>query len=322
MDVSAFTALARTEFMQGKLAADSAPLPANFEKFVTRLASTVKVETHTYLSNLPRLREFKGYTPGVRLTNTPYTVANKEYRIGPVTVRKTDIDDDQVGGYMLSIKGLPDQGRKDIGFRMLDFIAAGATNPCFDGTDFFADSHVVGSGDNLLTANNSGNDGATHKIVALVTTNPTIKPLIFQDRESLTDLMTDAGTPGADKQKEYEYWADCRFGQAYGFWWDACQLTITDTPSLTELQGHVRDLISQFRTFKLPTGEDVDTAMKVHEGWNPAPENFILLCNTGLAELLRTVRDSDLIAAGSGGGTVTNVYRNVFTLTPTSALDS
>lgn len=320
MDVSAFTALARTEFMQGKLAADAKPLPAAFESFLTRMPSTVKVETHTYLSNLPRLREFRGYTPGVRLTNTPYTVANKEYRIGPVTVRTTDIDDDQVGGYMLSIKGLPDQGKKDIGFRILDQLVGGDTTVGFDGTNFFADSHVVGSGDNTISEDNASNDGASHAIIALVTTNPTIKPMIFQDRESLTNLQTDAGTPGAMKQKEYEYWCDCRFGLAYGFWWDAIKVTITDTPTLTELQSTIRDIINRFRTFTLPKGADFDKTLTVHEGWVPDPTNFTLLCNMALGELLRTVKVSELIGSGTGGAVVTNTYKDMFTLLPTSAL--
>jgi phage major head subunit gpT-like protein len=320
VDVTAFTAMARAEFMQGKLAADTRPMPAAFESFVTTLPSTVRVETHTYMSNLPRLREFKGYSPGHRITSTPYTVENKEYRIGPVTVRKTDLDDEQTGGYLLTVKGLPDQGKKDIGFRILDKIAAGATDLCFDGSAMFASSHTVGSGNNLMTANNAGNDGVTHYIIALNLTNPTIKPLIFQDRESLSNLMTDADTPQAMKQKEFEYWCDCRFGLAYGFWWDAIKLTITDTPSLTELQGHVRDIINRFRTFTIQTGADTDTAMYTHEGWVPEANNFTLLCNMGLGELLSTIQTEPLIAAGVSGATITNQYKGRFTTIPTSAL--
>lgn len=320
VDVTAFTALARTEFMQGKLDADSRVMPANYDPFVTKMSSKVRVETHTYLSNLPRLREFKGYSPGTRLTNTPYTVENKEYRIGPVSVRKTDLDDDQVGGYLMSVKALPQQGQKDIGFRLLSKLAAGATDLCFDGTAMFADSHTVGSGDNLMVADNAANDGVTHYMIGLTLTNPTIKPLIFQDRESLSALQTDSGTPLAEKQKEYEYWADCRFGLAYGFWWDAIKLTITDTPTLTELQGHLRDIIDRFRTFTLPKGADVDDSMYVHENWVPDAGNFYILCNMGLGERLRTVKTAELIAAGTSGATVTNVYKDSFTVIPTSAL--
>lgn len=324
VNVTAFSALARSEFMDGKIAADMRPMPISFDNFVTTIPSTTRIETHTFMSNLPRLREFKGYSPGEGLTNTPYTGENKEYRIGPVKVRKTDLDDDQIGGYLRSIKALPAQGQKDIGFRILDKLAAGTSTAAadlgFDGAAFFAATHNIGSGNNLMTADNTGNDGVTHKILAMIPTNPVIKPLMFQDRESLSELLTDAETPQAAKQKEFEYWADCRFGLVYGFWWDAILLTITDTPTLTELIGHIRDIVNRFRSFTLPKGADLDSAMYVHEGWMPSATELVLLCNMGLGELLSTVRTESLIAAGTSGATVTNQYREKFTAIPTSAL--
>lgn len=320
VDVTAFTAQARAEFMRGKIEADMRVMPAEYDAFTTKLPSTVRVETHTYMSNLPRLREFKGFNPETRLVSTPYTVENKEYRIGPVIVRKTDLDDDQVGGYMLTINGLPKQGEKDTGFKILDKLVAGTTDTCFDGTAFFANSHTIGSGDNLITADNAGNDAVTHYMIGLVLTNPAIKPMVFQDRESLSSLMTDADTPQAQFTKEYRYWADARFGLAYGFWWDAVHLTITDTPTLTEAQSHVEALVNQFRTFTLPKGDDLDSALYVHEGWMPESSNFYILCNMKMGELLYTIQSESLIAAGTTGATITNKWKNRFKVIPTSAL--
>jgi len=132
--------------------------------------------------------------------------------------------------------------------------------------------------------------------------------------------MTDADTPQAMKLKEFEFWSDCRFGLSYGFWFDSIKMTITDSPTLTELQGHIRDIINRFRTFTLPKGSDVDDAMYVHEGWVPDASNFTLLCNMGLGELLSTIQSEPLIAAGTSGATITNQYRGKFTVVPTSAL--
>lgn len=318
VDVTAFSAMARAEFMQGRLDAQSRPYPAAYDPFTTKFPSTTKVETHTYMSSLPRLAEFKGYSPGVRLTDKTYTVANKTYRIGPVTVSKNDLDDDQIGGYLRSIQALPEQGQKDIGFRALAHLAAGTTNTCFDGTAFFADSHTVGSGDNLDTANMASNDGVTHKVIALVTTNAAIKPVIFQDRESLSALMTDADTPAGLKQREFEYWADCRFGLAYGFWWDAVHLTITDTPTVDEfIETLIPQLLARFRTFTLPKGKDTDDALYVHEGWTPDASNFYLLTNLKLGEIAKTA--VDLPGYSTGGGKA-NVYHKKATVVPTSAL--
>jgi len=316
--VSDFSALARAEFAAGKLAADEKPYPAGYDAFVTATPSTAKVEAHTYMTNLPRLARFKGYSPAVRLMDKQYTVPNYEYRIGPISVRKTDLDDNQTGGYLRQIQGLTARGKKDIGHEVLDHLAAGTTNLCFDGTAMFANSHTFGTGDNLDTANMASNDGVTHKIIAMITDNPTIKPVIFQDRESLSELMTDADTPAAAKLREFEYWADCRFGLAYGFWWDTIHLTITDTPTVAECYDLIRQLINRFRGFTLPKGKDTDDALYVHEGWKPAAENFVLACNLGLEEILSTAVSISQYTTSTGN--VDNVYKNRATIVGTSAL--
>lgn len=318
VDVTAFSAMARKEFMDGKMAADEKPFPANHEPFTTRMPSTTKVETHTFMSNLPRLAEFKGYTPFARLVDSTYTVANKEYRAG-VSVRKTDLDDDQIGGYLKSVNALPGRCQKDVGHMILAHLAAGTTKTCFDGSAFFANSHTFGSGDNLDTANFASNDGATHKVIALVLENPVVKPAIFQDREALTSLQTDADTPQAALQKEYQYWVDGRFGLAYGYWWDAYHVTITDTPTVAEvIETLVPQIINGLRTFTLPKGKDTDDALYVHEGWVPAAANFHLLCNLKLGEVLDTaITQSQYIRST---GNVDNVYKGKATIVPTSAL--
>lgn len=318
IDVTAFSALARSEFMNGKMAADDKPFPAAYEPFTTTLGSTAKVETHTYMSNLPRLARFKGYSPGVRLVDKVYTIANYDWRIGPVTVSKNDLDDDQTGGYLKTINSLPGRAKKDVGHQVMAHLAAGTTNLCFDGTAMFADSHTFGSGDNLDTANYASNDAVTHKVIALITDNSAIKPVIFQDRESLTGLQTDADSPQAAKLKEYEYWADTRFGLGYGFWWDAYHVTITDTPTVEECYQLIRQIINGFRSFTLPKGKDTDDTLYVHEGWVPSSSNFVLCCNLKLGEILETAVSISQYVASTGN--VDNVYKNKATVVPTSAL--
>lgn len=317
MEVSQFTALARAEFARGMVDAFERPVPAGYEQFVTTYPSTAKVETHTYMSNLPRLGRFKGYSPGVRLEDKTYTLANNEWRIGPVQVKKSDIADDQTGGYMGSIRGLPERARKDIGHETLAHLAAGTTNLCFDGTAFFANSHTFGSGDNLDTYNGAANDGATHYCIALIT-DGSLKPVIFQDRETLSALQTDEGTPAAEKLREYEYWADTRFGLGYGHWWNGYHITITDTPTVAECYSIIEQIINGFRTFTLPKGKDTDTALYVHEGWVPSPQNFVLLTNLKLGVIMeKAVKISQYVAST---GNVDNVYQNVAKVIPTSAL--
>lgn len=318
VSVSQFTAMARAEFAKGKAAAEQRVLPAQFDLFTTPFPSKTKVETHTFMSALPRLYEFKGYSPSVRLTNYDYTVSNKEWRVGPVSVKQTDLDDDQVGGYLLSVKGIPDVAKRDTGFKVLSHLAAGTATACFDGTNLFANSHTVGSGDNLDTYNAASNDGLTHKIIALRTDNPFVKPVIYQDRQSVSGLETDADTPAARKVKEFEYWTDCRFGLGYGYWWDTYHVTITDTPTVAECYTIIEQIINGMRTFTLPKGRDSDDLLYVHEGWEPTPESFVLVCNLKLGLVLQRAMKITQYVASTGN--VDNVYQNCATIIPSSAL--
>lgn len=318
IDVTAFSALARSEFMKGKIESETRVNPASIDQFTTKLPSTVKVETHTFMSSLPRLAEFMGSAAGSRMISKEYQVTNKTFRVGPLTVSKENLDDDQVGGFLLQTQGLYSQGLKDIQYKALEHLAAGTTNLCFDGTAFFADSHTIGSGDNKITADNASNDAVTHRIIALRTDNGIIKPVIFQDRESLSSLMTDADTPAALKQREFEYWADCRFGLGYGYWWDGVNVAITDTPTVAECYTIVESIINAFRSFTLPKGKDTDAVQYVHEGWVPNPTNFVLLCNMKLGAILtRAIAITQYVAST---GNVDNVYKDIATVIPSSAL--
>jgi phage major head subunit gpT-like protein len=321
ISVNAFTTLAREEFMRGKIAAEQIA-PAKYEDFTTRIQSTVRTEAHTFMSTLPRLVPFKGYTPASKIFNTTYYITNNEYRVGPIEVKKTDLDDDQTNGYLTLIQALPEHGQRDIGFTILSTLRNGTSNACFDGSNFFATSHNIGAGNNLQTFTAASGDGKTYRLIFLIKSNPVIKPIFFQEREPLSSLLTTADTPQAMEQMVYDYWCDCRFGVGYGFWWDACFMTITNTPTYAEMQTIFQQVAAAFRAMTLPPGASGDTLLYVHEGWVPTPENFLILCDMQIAEILRTFLSSELVAAGTGGGVVTNTYRGWADYLPTSALNS
>lgn len=318
VDVGIFSAEARSEFMAGRVAAQDKPLPAAYGQFTTEYNSTTKVETHAYMTSLPRLKRFKGVESSVSLIDHTYTVTNYPYRAGPVKVSRDTIDDDQKQGYLNQIRALPELARKDMGHIALSHLAAGTTNLCFDGTAFFANSHTFGSGDNLDTANYASNDGVTHKVIALVCDNPSMKPLLVQVRKPVEELKTTAETPQADLLQEYEYWSDARFGLGYGFWWDAYHVTITDTPTVAECYSLIEQIINGLRTFTAPKGRDSDDSIYIHEGWMPTASNFVLLCNMKLGAILtRAVALTQYVAST---GNVDNVYKDAATVIPTSAL--
>jgi phage major head subunit gpT-like protein len=318
VDVNAFSALARAEFNNQLLGAYAHPYPADINSLVDEWPSKVAVETYAYMTNIPRLRVFKRDSPAVQMVADKWTVPNVTYRAGPVVVQKETLDDDQIGGYLRSIAALPQGAQKDIKYKILNVFANGDSNTCFDGTNMFASSHTVGSGNNLMTATSASSDAVTHKIIAVITDGPA-KPVLFQNREPLKDLQ-DNGTPQAMEAREFRYWADTRFGVSCAAWFTAVKLTITNTPTLTELTTDILSMFNRLRTFTLPRGADVDDPLYFWEGWTPEGSNVTLLCNLQLATLLETIRDSALIASGTGGGVVTNYLANKFKVIPTSAL--
>lgn len=318
VDVSAFTALAKKEFQTSLMASYAKPFPADIGPLVQEWGSTTAIETYPFMTNIPRLRVFRRDSPAVQLAADKWTIRNETYRQGPVVIQKEVLDDDQVGGYLQAIGAMPAGAQKDIKYKLLAQLANGANVACFDGTSFFADSHNVGSGDNLMDVNNASNDGVTHKIIATITDGPA-KPLVFQNREPLKSL-NDNGGPEANKARQTEYWADTRFGIGLGAWFSSVLNVLTDTPTLPELTSIILSMFNRLRTFTLPKGSDVDDALYFHEGWVPNASNVTLLCNLQLATLLETIRDSALIASGTGGGVVTNYLYNKFTVIPTSAL--
>lgn len=317
-NVSAFTAMARTEFLKGMMAANNRPFPPELDNFTTEYQSNVKIETHVYMSALPRLALFKGYTPAVRLENKEYTIANKVYRVPAVSVRREDIDDDQVQGYRQTIQGMAQRAQTDARHIALAYLAAGTTNLCFDGTAMFANSHNWGSGDNLDTANYASNDGLTHKVIALRTDNSSIKPLIFQMREAL-HLEDNTNSSEAAESREYRFWADMRFGLGYGQWWDGYHVTITDTPDVNECHQLYQQIWQGMMGFTLPKGKDTDDTLKVHEGWVPDASNFVLLCSTKLFPVLNESVTVDNIV--TAGGQKNNIYKGKAKVIATSALD-
>ncbi len=318
VDVSAFSALARAEFQAQLLGAYARPYPADIDALIDEWGSKVAVETYAYMTNIPRLRVFRRDSPAVQLVADKWTVPNITYRAGPVVVQKETLDDDQIGGYLKAIAAMPAGAQKDIKYRLLAVLAGGASNLCFDGTAMFAATHTIGTGNNIMTEDNASNDGIIHKIIAVITDGPA-RPLLFQNREPLSPLQ-DSGSPQAMEAREYRYWSDTRFGVSCAAWFTAVLDTITDTPTLPELTTIILRMFNRLRTFSLPVGASVDDPLYFWEGWTPAANNVTLLCNLQLATLLETIRDSALIASGTGGGVVTNYLANKFKVIPTSAL--
>ena len=329
MDINLFTAAMRTEFLRSSQAVAE---PAPVDKIITTVPSTARIENYSWMTPAPGISRYVGRRRKAQLDAIKYTVENREYD-GTLTVPIRDIEDDQVGGYKIRMADLTKKAGAPFRSQLvLSHLANGGTATCFDGSAFFATSHTIGSagsapygfggGGNALTYDAASNDGVTHRLIMLYHGGD-LKPLMFQNRKP-AQFNTDAGTPASIKAKEADYWIDLEAAAAFGYWWDAVRVTITDTPTLTELFAIIDGCRQCFRRFQLPKALDTDPNEYPHEQTQFGADNTTIVCSTGLEQLLNHALNEDRVGvsvAGSTGGITSNIYYKKFGLIATNRLD-
>lgn len=92
----------------------------------------------------------EGYEPetGVRFD---YTITNRTWTVS-LDVQKDSLNDDNLGAFQNRIRLLGRRMGNHLTKRCFDQLWAGESNASYDGTNFFADTHVDWTGDNLLTS--------------------------------------------------------------------------------------------------------------------------------------------------------------------------
>lgn len=312
--VDIFTAAMRTEFLTSF---DATAEPAQFENYTARIPSTARYENYAFLSPVPAVAQYFGRRRLGQIAEIKYTVANLEYD-SAFQVLLRDIQDDQVGGYKLKPQELAAKAKIFPCRLVLSTLAAGTTTPCFDGSNFFQTTHTVGTGSNNLTFNAASNDSVNHNLVVLINNGP-LKPMFYQDRKS-PDFQTDSGTPASQFAKEIRYWIDMEGAAAYGYWWNACLVRITNTPTITEMQTILGTVENQFRSFTLPSGLSGDLPEYVHEQHVFTERSTTLIVSGKLSNLARQVITQSVII--QGGGPVTNIYQGWATPITTNFLNT
>lgn len=295
--IDIFTAQMRTEFER---AFNAVATPAPIESAMTIVPSTAREENYAWLSPVPGIDEYKGYRRYGRISEIKYKLANLEYDAA-FEVLNRDIEDDQTGGYGIKAKDLALKAKLYPNRKSLQTLSEGQTTLCFDGTNFFANSHTIGTGDNLIVATVAGSDGVTHAMAGLIY-GGAVNPLLWQNRKG-PKFLTNAGTPAASETKTSRYWCDLEGAAGFGYWWDSVLTTFAHTPTVAEVQTTLGDMEAQFRQFQIPKNLATDTAEYVHEQIEFTEKTLIIVCSTKLGHLLRQALSLSLI------GSTENVYK-------------
>jgi phage major head subunit gpT-like protein len=333
LDVNLFTAAMRTEFLRSMQAVAE---PYDFEDFTEVVPSTARIENYAWMTPGPGLSRYVGHRRAAGLDQIRYSVENLEYD-KTLSVPRRDVEDDQIGGYTRRVGQLAEEAGKPFQARlMMETLAKGNTLLCFDGTNFFANVHNLGGyhavpggfgggGNNLTFTSTSSADGVIHKFAFMVTKNPAsgLKPMLYQNRKP-AKLFTDAGTPAADKAKKYDYWVDLEAAAAFGYWWDAILVTITNTPSLLDLMVCLDAARQMIRRFTLPRALPTDPLQYVH-GQIKFKGNTIIVAGSTLEALFVHLLNEDRVGvsvAGSTAGITSNIYYQYSKLAVNQYFDS
>lgn len=116
--------------------------PSVWEKIAMKVSSTSSQNDYAWLSNFPKMREWVGDKVVKSLEGFKYTLANKSFE-ATVGVRRTDIDDDNLGIYAPQAQMAGHSARQWPDELVMDLVNAGFTANGYDGQYFFDTDHAV-----------------------------------------------------------------------------------------------------------------------------------------------------------------------------------
>ncbi|MEO1750717.1 Mu-like prophage major head subunit gpT family protein [Thiofaba sp. EF100] len=197
-----------------------AQTPTDWEKVATRVPSSNASNTYGWLNQFPKLREWVGDRVVKDMAAQGYTITNKLYE-GTVGVKRTDIEDDNVGIYTPLFAEMGRAAKAHGDELVFGLLAAGESTLCYDGQNFFDTDHPVypnvdGTGTATTVSNLQAGIGPAWY---LLDTSRALKPLIFQERTTPElEAMTATTDEGVFVRDEYRYGIRYRCNAGFGFW--------------------------------------------------------------------------------------------------------
>lgn len=194
--------------------------PTDWEKVATRVPSSSASNTYGWLGQFPALREWVGDRVLKDMAAQAYQIQNKLYE-GTVAVKRTDIEDDNVGVYTPLFAEMGRAVRAHADQLVFGLLAAGETTTCYDGQNFFDTDHPVypnvdGTGTPTLVSNLQAGTGPAWY---LLDTSRALKPLIFQERTTPElEALTSTQDEMVFMSDTYRYGVRYRCNAGFGFW--------------------------------------------------------------------------------------------------------
>lgn len=158
---------------EGEFAANQS---LNWMDVATLVPSTTKTEDYGWLGDMKDLREWLGPKAVDKLKAHSYSLTNKNFELTQ-EVSKHDLEDDNYGLYSVMTGAMARSAGRWQDKLVFEALAAGSSELCYDGQNFFDSAHPVGAS-TQSNINSSGGE-AYHYILD---TSRAVKPLLFQQR--------------------------------------------------------------------------------------------------------------------------------------------
>lgn len=111
-----------------------------YERFATVVPSDTDSETYAWLGTVPKMREWTDTRALNSLANYSYTLRNKHFEV-TIEVDRDTYEDDKYGMIRPRIAQLGQEAARYPAELVSTVLAAGGSNPGYDGANFFSASH-------------------------------------------------------------------------------------------------------------------------------------------------------------------------------------
>lgn len=200
-----------------------AATPTDWANVATRVPSSSTSNTYGWLGQFPKLREWVGDRVVKDMAASGYQITNKLYE-GTVGVKRTDIEDDNVGIYTPLFAEMGRGAAAHPDELVFGLLAAGESTLCYDGQNFFDVDHPIypnvdGTGTPALASNYDNGGASPGAPWYLLDCSRALKPLIFQERtapelETLNSTQDEA----VFVKDLYRFGIRYRCNAGFGFW--------------------------------------------------------------------------------------------------------
>jgi phage major head subunit gpT-like protein len=196
-------------------------------QIATALDSTTSQEDYSFLSAMPKMREWLGERQFKNLTGYKYPVFNKDWE-STVPLNRNDIEDDKIGLFKPVVAEMARAAASHPDELIFDLLKSGFETPCYDGLPFFSPNHKVNK---KTVSNMSAPASDPGNAWFLFDTSRAIKPLVFQQRKKPELIAAiDPKDMNVFLRKEFLYGVDTRDNAGFGLWQFAFGSTMPLTP--------------------------------------------------------------------------------------------